>query len=48
MRLRFAVSGHAANADTKPNDEVTQSKDETTEPSDATNNETKIEAATGS
>jgi two-component system nitrogen regulation sensor histidine kinase NtrY len=48
MRLRFAISGHAANADTKPNDEVTQSKDETTEPSDATNNETKIKAATGS
>ena len=32
----------------KPKDEVTQSKDETTEPSDATNNEPKIEAATGS
>jgi two-component system nitrogen regulation sensor histidine kinase NtrY len=48
MRLRFAVSGHAANADTRPNDEVTQSRDETTEPSDATNNETKIQAATGS
>jgi two-component system nitrogen regulation sensor histidine kinase NtrY len=47
MRLRFAISGHAPNAD-KPNDEATQSKDETTEPSDATNNETKIEAATGS
>ena len=48
MRLRFAISGKAANANDKPNDEVTQSKDETTEPSDATNNETKIEAATGS
>jgi two-component system nitrogen regulation sensor histidine kinase NtrY len=47
MRLRFAISGHAPNAD-KPNDEVTQSKDETAEPSDATNNETKIQAATGS
>jgi len=47
MRLRFAISGHAPNAD-KPKDEVTQSRDETTEPSDATNNETKIEAATGS
>jgi two-component system nitrogen regulation sensor histidine kinase NtrY len=47
MRLRFAISGHAANAD-KPTDEVTQSTDETTEPSDATNNETKIKAATGS
>jgi two-component system nitrogen regulation sensor histidine kinase NtrY len=48
MRLRFAISGHAANADAKPNDEVTQAKDETAEPSDATNNETKIKAATGS
>jgi two-component system nitrogen regulation sensor histidine kinase NtrY len=48
MRLRFAISGKAANANDKPNDEVTQAKDETTEPSDATNNETKIEAATGS
>jgi two-component system nitrogen regulation sensor histidine kinase NtrY len=47
MRLRFAISGKAANAETKPNDEVTQSKDETAEPSDATNNEPKIEAATG-
>jgi two-component system nitrogen regulation sensor histidine kinase NtrY len=47
MRLRFAISGHAPNAD-KPKDEVTQSRDETTEPSDATNNETKIQAATGS
>src|SRR6202171_672129 len=33
MRLRFAVSGHAPNAETKPNDDATQSKDETTEPS---------------
>ena len=47
MRLRFAISGHAPNAD-KPNDEVTQSNDETAEPSDATNNQPKIEAATGS
>jgi two-component system nitrogen regulation sensor histidine kinase NtrY len=47
MRLRFAISGHAPSAD-KPNDEVTQSTDETAEPSDATNNETKIKAATGS
>ena len=47
MRLRFAISGKAANADDKPNDEVTQAKDETAEPSDATNNEPKIEAATG-
>jgi two-component system nitrogen regulation sensor histidine kinase NtrY len=47
MRLRFAISGKAANANDKPNDEVTQSKDETAEPSDATNNQPKIEAATG-
>jgi hypothetical protein len=48
MRLRFAVTGKAANANDQPNDEVTQSKDETPEPSDATNNEAKIQAATGS
>jgi hypothetical protein len=47
MRLRFAISGHAPNAD-KPNDEVTQSRDETAEPSDATDNQPKIQAATGS
>jgi two-component system nitrogen regulation sensor histidine kinase NtrY len=47
MRLRFAISGKAANADGKPNDEVTQPKDETSEPPSATNSETKIEAATG-
>jgi two-component system nitrogen regulation sensor histidine kinase NtrY len=47
MRLRFAISGKAANANDKPNDEVTQSRDETAEPSEATNNEPKIEAATG-
>src|SRR3954466_13945853 len=35
MRLRFAISGKAANAGDKPNDEVTQAKDETAEPSDA-------------
>src|SRR5712671_4240438 len=44
MRLRFAISGKAANANDKPNDEATQSMDETAEPSDATNNEPKIEA----
>jgi two-component system nitrogen regulation sensor histidine kinase NtrY len=47
MRLRFAISGKAANANDKPNDEVTQSRDETAGPSGATNNEPKIEAATG-
>jgi two-component system nitrogen regulation sensor histidine kinase NtrY len=48
MRLRFAISGKAANPDGKPNDEVTQPKDETSEPPNATNSETKIKAATGS
>jgi hypothetical protein len=47
MRLRFAISGKAANANDKPHDEVTQSRDETAEPLGATNNESKIEAATG-
>jgi two-component system, NtrC family, nitrogen regulation sensor histidine kinase NtrY len=47
MRLRFAISGKAANANDKPHDEVTQSRDETAGPSGATNNESKIEAATG-
>jgi len=35
------------NASDQPKDEVTQSRDETAEPFDATNNESKIEAATG-
>jgi two-component system nitrogen regulation sensor histidine kinase NtrY len=48
MRLRFAISGHAPNAANKPDDEATQPKDLAAEPPDATNNETKIEAATGS
>jgi two-component system nitrogen regulation sensor histidine kinase NtrY len=47
MRLRFAISGKAANANDTPKDEVTQARDETAEPSGATNNEPKIEAATG-
>ncbi|MHB8268445.1 sensor histidine kinase NtrY-like [Bradyrhizobium sp.] len=47
MRLRFAISGKAANANDPPKDEVMQSSDETAEPSEATNNESKIEAATG-
>jgi two-component system nitrogen regulation sensor histidine kinase NtrY len=47
MRLRFAIAGKAQNANDQPKDEVTQSKDKTAEPSDATNNEPKIEAATG-
>src|SRR5712671_5574723 len=44
MRLRFAISGKAANANDQPKDEVTQSRDETAEPSEATNNQPKIEA----
>src|SRR3954470_11290061 len=47
MRLRFAISGKAANAETRPNDDATQARDETPEPSEATNNQPKIEAATG-
>jgi two-component system nitrogen regulation sensor histidine kinase NtrY len=47
MRLRFAISGKAANAETSPNDGMTQSKDETVEAFDATNSEPKIQAATG-
>jgi two-component system nitrogen regulation sensor histidine kinase NtrY len=47
MRLRFAISGKAVNANDQPKDELTQSRDEPAEPSGATNNEPKIEAATG-
>jgi two-component system nitrogen regulation sensor histidine kinase NtrY len=48
MRLRFAISGQAAkpNAD-EPKPGITEPKPETIEPSDATNNQPKIEAATG-
>jgi two-component system nitrogen regulation sensor histidine kinase NtrY len=50
MRLRFAISGHAPNAEAKPDAEMKAAKDETAAHSDATNtdNEVKIEAATGS
>jgi two-component system nitrogen regulation sensor histidine kinase NtrY len=49
MRLRFAISGHAPKAEAKePAGETKPSASETAEPADATNNETKIEAATGS
>jgi two-component system nitrogen regulation sensor histidine kinase NtrY len=50
MRLRFAISGHAPNAEAKPDAGMKPAKDETATPSDATNtdHETKIEAATGS
>src|SRR6266566_3609238 len=50
MRLRFAISGHAAKPDAEePRGEAIGPTSETVEPSDATNNnETKIKAATGS
>jgi two-component system nitrogen regulation sensor histidine kinase NtrY len=48
MRLRFAISGHAAKAEVKePVSETKQPASETAGPADATNNETKIKAATG-
>src|SRR4051812_49854385 len=46
MRLRFVISGHAANAEAKPDTETTQ-KDETAAPAETTNHQPKIEAATG-
>jgi two-component system nitrogen regulation sensor histidine kinase NtrY len=49
MRLRFAVSGHAPKVDIKePTAETKEPASETIEPAETTNNETKIEAATGS
>jgi two-component system nitrogen regulation sensor histidine kinase NtrY len=49
MRLRFAISGHAPKAEAKEATapETKQPASETTEPAEATNFETKIEAATG-
>jgi two-component system nitrogen regulation sensor histidine kinase NtrY len=48
MRLRFAISGHAAKAEGKePASETKQPASETAGPADVTSNETKIEAATG-
>src|SRR6266404_5678010 len=51
VRLRFAASGHAPKSETAkengPGLEAKEPASETTEPSDVTNNETKIEAATG-
>ena len=49
MRLRFAISGHAPKAEAKETTapETKQPAFETTEPAEATNIETKIEAATG-
>src|ERR1700676_529599 len=48
MRLRFAVSGHAPKIEKEPTTETKLQASETTGQADATNNETKIEAATGS
>jgi two-component system nitrogen regulation sensor histidine kinase NtrY len=49
MRLRFAISGQAPKAEVKePVPETKPPASETTEPAETTNNETKIEAATGS
>jgi two-component system nitrogen regulation sensor histidine kinase NtrY len=51
MRLRFAISGHApseAKAATGEANETKQPASETAELADSTNDETKIEAATGS
>src|ERR1700710_2246511 len=48
MRLRFAISGHAPKVDAKePAVETNAPASETIAPPDTTNNETKIEAATG-
>jgi two-component system nitrogen regulation sensor histidine kinase NtrY len=53
MRLRFAISGHAPKAEVKepvletPVLETKVPQFETVEPAEATNSETKIEAATG-
>jgi two-component system nitrogen regulation sensor histidine kinase NtrY len=48
MRLRFAISGHAPKPEAKEQTpETKQPASGTVEPADATNNETKIEAATG-
>jgi two-component system, NtrC family, nitrogen regulation sensor histidine kinase NtrY len=49
MRLRFAVSGHAPKVEiAEPIAETKPPASETAGPAEATNNETKIEAATGS
>jgi two-component system nitrogen regulation sensor histidine kinase NtrY len=48
MRLRFAVSGQAAKAEVKePAPETKETAHETAGPAEATNNETRIKAATG-
>jgi two-component system nitrogen regulation sensor histidine kinase NtrY len=46
--LRFAVSGHAAKVEVKePAAETKKAAYETAGPAEATNNETRIKAATG-
>src|SRR5436190_6500452 len=47
MRLRFAISGHAPKPDGKEEGSDTNPVTETTQPADATENQAKIEAATG-
>jgi two-component system, NtrC family, nitrogen regulation sensor histidine kinase NtrY len=48
MRLRFAISGHAPKPEVKePDPETKVPESETVEPAEATNSESKIEAATG-
>jgi two-component system nitrogen regulation sensor histidine kinase NtrY len=47
MRLRFAISGHAPKAEGKERTETKPSAPETTAPAEATNTDSKIEAATG-
>jgi two-component system, NtrC family, nitrogen regulation sensor histidine kinase NtrY len=48
MRLRFAISGHAAKVEVKePALKTKEASHETAGPADATNNEIKIKAATG-
>jgi two-component system nitrogen regulation sensor histidine kinase NtrY len=48
MRLRFAVSGHAPKVEKEPVAETKPQGSETAGQADATNNQTKIEAETGS
>jgi two-component system, NtrC family, nitrogen regulation sensor histidine kinase NtrY len=48
MRLRFAVSGHGPKIEKEAGAETKPEPSETAGQADATNNETKIEAATGS
>jgi two-component system nitrogen regulation sensor histidine kinase NtrY len=47
MRLRFAISGHAPKAETKEQAKTKPPAPETTGPAEQTNDEVKIEAATG-